>query len=102
MDEHTDAEGPEQTAEYLSGGELGNPTVHDPAVKAKLDEQHRLLREATFNKVIPAIADALDEHSAQTAVRLRQLSQMAHAGDRRAHQLLGVMLGQLLTWGLKP
>lgn len=91
----------EQTAEFLRGGNIGKPEIHDPEVRARMERQHRALRKALFEEVVPELAKALERDSPQTGQRLLQLSQGAFHGDPRASQLLAVVIGELLTWGLQ-
>ena len=89
----------EQTARFLSGGELGPPHYHDPAVAERMRRQQIALRHA-FAACMVVLYDALREDSSQTAQRLRELWNAAERGDPQAKHLLAVMMGELLGQGL--
>jgi len=91
----------EQTAEFLDGGELGNPAYVDPVLAAALQREDAALRKVLFNVIVPTVAKALDKDSPNTASRLRELAADAKAGNARSSQLLGAVLGVVLTRGLR-
>lgn len=92
----------EQTARFLSGGQLGDPTYHDASIARRQCELKAKLREALYEQVVPALAQALEGNSDQARTRLLELASVARSGDPGASQLLGAMLGELLTMGLRP
>lgn len=92
----------EQTAAFLGGAPLGKPQIHDPELAGRLAAQQVRIRRALFDEMIPSLAAALDGDSAQTAHRLRCLSQASFNGETRATEMLAIMLNEMIGWGLKP
>jgi hypothetical protein len=93
---------PEQTAAFFNGGDIGEAKIVDPQIRARMVRQHRYLRRCLFDKVAPALIQALQMESPQTADRLGALLVGAMREDPRSSQLLGVMVGELLTQALQP
>jgi hypothetical protein len=91
----------EQTARFLSGGELGPPTYHDPET-AERWHRHRIAMRHAWASAVSLLADALRPDSPQTGRRLLELWTEAENGNPRARNLLGVMLTELLAQALMP
>jgi hypothetical protein len=92
----------EQTAEFLSGRPLGEPTIHDADLKAALAREDAQLRRVLLEVVVPHLAGVLTQDSPLTADRLTVLSEGCRDGNPDTSRLLGVLVGQLLTRGLHP
>lgn len=90
----------EQTAEFFGGGELGQPEIHDPELKAKWERQRGLLRHA-LRANVDILATAMRDDGQNTAARLRELYAAAEAGDPKAMRLLIAMLGELIVFALQ-
>ena len=86
----------EQTARFLSGGELGAPTFTDPEMAATYARHQAALRDA-LDDCIVILGKALHEDSAATEQRLYELwDGVGRRNDPNAARLLGVMLTELV------
>jgi hypothetical protein len=90
---------PEQTAAFLGGGELGAPTIRDPAIAARYRRHVKSMRSA-LTECVAILGDALHEDSPATQARLGELWAGAQRGDPASVRLLATMMGELVKQAL--